>query len=604
MSTDRIKVLCRVRPSKGEDAFAWSDRRVHCLAGKEKERSGFLFQKVITPDQGNNKAYNEVKDAVEGVLGGYNATVLAYGHTSAGKTHTMLGTPDEPGVILRSVDYLIDSKSTANITLKISYFEIYLERVFDLLSNDKRELDVTTATDGSTDVVIPGLTVHNISTLSEGIGLISRGQDNRRKARTNLNEHSSRSHTIFQIDIVRADPSGHTVKGQLRLVDLAGSENSKHAGTSGEAMREGANINKSLLALTNVIFSLASKSSHTPYRDAKLTRILQNSLGGNARTRIICCVSPSRQHMDETLQTLHFSDRARVVFNSVKVNEIDGTKTIPLETVSELLAVYQDEISSAHAREKELRSEFKASLHDVVRHMAKEHDAEAFLWCEADYVSQKVSRQSSEDACSAMRLQHERVERDRSKYLDTIRRLESENKKLRKENTLKTTRIDELAIVIQDFEEQTKLLNSEPVASSQRLEEQNQILTAQCISMQADLKTSLSGASLMDPCINALRNKLSGLKRVHSEMCNDMKLGEGVSGGPAATGKKQVKKIKIFEDAVQEAVSSSASVKENIATARQVTSSAKSVVRNPSPLKGPATPKGKLLLTPRSKAKV
>ena len=257
---------------------------------------------------------------------GINTTVLAYGHTSAGKTHTMLGTPQKPGLILQSLDMIVSSM-TNNDVVTVSYFEIYMEKVYDLLSKEKTELDITE--DG-----VGGLISCKVSTLAECQSILSTGQENRRRARTNLNEHSSRSHTIFQVDVTSALGDRNKLrKAQLRLVDLAGSENSKMAGTSGESQREGGNINKSLLALTNVIHRLASKSSYVPFRDSKLTRILQNSLGGNSVTRVICCIAPTKQFFDEAMTTLHFADRARVIQNAVSVNEVDGSKTVPWEAL-------------------------------------------------------------------------------------------------------------------------------------------------------------------------------------------------------------------------------------------------------------------------------
>ena len=402
MSSEKIQVLCRVRPGSDkdrheDDVLAWCDatNRVAPLLGADGAGStrSFEFQNVLGPDQGNTEAFEAVRDVVDSALDGMNATVMAYGHTSSGKTHTMLGTPAEPGIIIRTVQHLlggfaargavldsadaaaaeagdVDMEAPSTPTtpttpsgrapptpkrkgeqaaprapkragggggaprITASYFEVYMERVYDLLSADRREVEVVSGGDdagAASGPVVQNLERRDLRALSDCVAMVSAGQETRRVARTNLNENSSRGHTVFQLEL-HLPQSRYA---QVRLVDLAGSENAKAAGGGGLTAREGGAINKSLLALTNVIQSLAaaerprgagssaaSSSPYIPYRDAKLTRILQNSLGGNSKTRIICCVASKRAQFDETLATLLFSDRARTVKNTVRVNTV------------------------------------------------------------------------------------------------------------------------------------------------------------------------------------------------------------------------------------------------------------------------------------------
>lgn len=269
-----------------------------------------------------------IKPTVDDILNGYNGTVFAYGQTGAGKSYTMMGTDmdDEVGrgVIPRIVEQIfasiLASPGTIEYTVRVSYMEIYMEKIRDLLAPQNDNLPVHE--EKSRGVYVKGLLEIYVSSVQEVYEVMRRGGSARAVASTNMNAESSRSHSIFVITITQKNvETGSAKAGQLFLVDLAGSEKVGKTGASGQTLEEAKKINKSLSALGMVINNLTDgKSSHIPYRDSKLTRILQESLGGNSRTTLIICASPSSYNDAETLSTLRFGMRAKAIKNKAKIN--------------------------------------------------------------------------------------------------------------------------------------------------------------------------------------------------------------------------------------------------------------------------------------------
>ena len=269
-----------------------------------------------------------IRSTVDDILNGYNGTVFAYGQTGAGKSYTMMGSDidnDEGrGVIPRIVEQIFASilSSPGNIeyTVRVSYMEIYMERIRDLLQPQNDNLPVHE--EKNKGVYVKGLLEIYVSSVQEVYEVMRRGGAARAVASTNMNQESSRSHSIFVITVTQKNTdTGSAKSGQLFLVDLAGSEKVGKTGASGQTLEEAKKINKSLSALGMVINNLTDgKSSHIPYRDSKLTRILQESLGGNSRTTLIINCSPSSYNDAETLSTLRFGMRAKAIKNKAKIN--------------------------------------------------------------------------------------------------------------------------------------------------------------------------------------------------------------------------------------------------------------------------------------------
>jgi kinesin family protein 5 len=327
-----IRVMCRFRPLNESEERSGSkiiakfpnDAEDTVIVGGKV----YAFDKVFKPDSTQEIVYNSTaKEIVKDVLSGYNGTIFAYGQTSSGKTHTMegfIGHELKQGIIPRIVQdifthiYLMDS--SLEFQIKVSYFEIYMDKIRDLLDVSKTNLSVHE--DKNRVPYVKGATERFVTTPEEVFEVIEEGKSNRHIAVTNMNEHSSRSHSVFLINVKQENQETEKkLSGKLYLVDLAGSEKVSKTGAEGSVLEEAKNINKSLSALANVISALADAKPYVPYRDSKLTRILQESLGGNARTTIIICCSPASFNESETKSTLYFGQRAKTVTNVVCVNE-------------------------------------------------------------------------------------------------------------------------------------------------------------------------------------------------------------------------------------------------------------------------------------------
>ncbi|XP_031669164.1 LOW QUALITY PROTEIN: kinesin heavy chain-like [Oncorhynchus kisutch] len=325
-----VKVMCRFRPLN-ESEITRGDKYIPkfkeddtvIITGKP-----YVFDRVLPPNTAQEQVYDAcAKQIVKDVLGGYNGTIFAYGQTSSGKTHTMEGKLHDPqlmGIIPRIAhdifDHIYSMDENLEFHIKVSYFEIYLDKIRDLLDVSKTNLAVHE--DKNRVPYVKGCTERFVSSPEEVMDVIDEGKANRHVAVTNMNEHSSRSHSIFLINIKQENvETEKKLSGKLYLVDLAGSEKVSKTGAEGAVLDEAKNINKSLSALGNVISALAEGTkTHVPYRDSKMTRILQDSLGGNCRTTIIICASPSIYNECETKSTLMFGQRAKTIKNTVSVN--------------------------------------------------------------------------------------------------------------------------------------------------------------------------------------------------------------------------------------------------------------------------------------------
>uniref|UniRef100_A0A8C3MLH1 Kinesin-like protein n=1 Tax=Geospiza parvula TaxID=87175 RepID=A0A8C3MLH1_GEOPR len=288
----------------------------------------YVFDRVFPPNTTQEQVYHAcAMQIVKDVLAGYNGTIFAYGQTSSGKTHTMEGKlhdPQQMGIIPRIArdifNHIYAMDENLEFHIKVSYFEIYLDKIRDLLDMTKTNLSVHE--DKNRVPYVKGCTERFVSSPEEILDVIDEGKSNRHVAVTNMNEHSSRSHSIFLIHIKQENvETEQKLSGKLYLVDLAGSEKVSKTGAEGAVLDEAKNINKSLSALGNVISALAEGTkAYVPYRDSKMTRILQDSLGGNCRTTMFICCSPSSYNDQETKSTLMFGQRAKTIKNTASVN--------------------------------------------------------------------------------------------------------------------------------------------------------------------------------------------------------------------------------------------------------------------------------------------
>ncbi|XP_071388112.1 kinesin-like protein KIF17 [Centroberyx affinis] len=362
MGSESVKVVVRCRPMNDREK-ALNCKRVlsmdlnHCQCFIKKPGvtdeppKQFTFDGTYFIDQTTEQMYNEIAyPLVEGVTEGYNGTIFAYGQTGSGKSFTMQGVSEpaaQRGVIPRAFEHIFESIQCAENTkflVRASYLEIYNEEIRDLLGNDtKQRMELKEHPERG--VYVRDLSMHTVHSVGECERIMEQGWKNRSVGYTLMNKDSSRSHSIFTIhlEICNTDAAGedHLRAGKLNLVDLAGSERQSKTGATGERLREATKINLSLSALGNVISALVDgRSKYIPYRDSKLTRLLQDSLGGNTRTLMVACLSPADNNYEESLSTLRYANRAKSIQNRPRINE---------DPKDALLREYQEEIKNLRA---------------------------------------------------------------------------------------------------------------------------------------------------------------------------------------------------------------------------------------------------------------
>eukprot|EP00008_Paramoeba_atlantica_P007462 CAMPEP_0201478804 /NCGR_PEP_ID=MMETSP0151_2-20130828/3572_1 /ASSEMBLY_ACC=CAM_ASM_000257 /TAXON_ID=200890 /ORGANISM="Paramoeba atlantica, Strain 621/1 / CCAP 1560/9" /LENGTH=651 /DNA_ID=CAMNT_0047860009 /DNA_START=230 /DNA_END=2186 /DNA_ORIENTATION=+ len=272
----------------------------------------------------------EVKEVLPSVLKGIHTTVFAYGITGSGKTHTMQGNEKSPGLIPRAAEHLLQTaqaerSETCKIEIKVSYLEIYNEKIMDLLVPPaERKVDLPIREAPSRAIVIPSLTERSVSSLSDFLDAYRDGCKNRTVASTRLNPESSRSHAVLILKaIVRQKKEDKVVMytGKLHLIDLAGSEDNRRTGNTGVRLTESSNINTSLFVLGKVVDALNCGATRVPYRDSKLTRLLQDSLGGRSIGILFANIAPAIQYYSDTTNTLNFASKSRQIINQPQVNK-------------------------------------------------------------------------------------------------------------------------------------------------------------------------------------------------------------------------------------------------------------------------------------------
>ena len=361
-----VKVVVRCRPLNHKEV---SDGHSSCIEmfpnkglveiknpalGPTDPLKTFTFDAVYDCNSKQLDLYAETfAPLVDSVLDGFNGTIFAYGQTGTGKTYTMEGVKDDQsqrGVIPNSFDHIfshIAKSENQQYLVRASYLEIYLEDVRDLLAKDQtKNLELKERPD--TGIYVKDLSSFVCKSVSEIEHVMAVGNQNRSVGKTEMNEHSSRSHAIFIITVecseLDMEGQAHIRVGKLNLVDLAGSERQAKTGAVGDRLKETTKINLSLSALGNVIAALVDgKSSHVPYRDSKLTRLLQDSLGGNARTVMVANLGPASYNYEESVTTLRFANRAKNIKNKPRINE---------DPKDALLREFQQEIARLKAQIK------------------------------------------------------------------------------------------------------------------------------------------------------------------------------------------------------------------------------------------------------------
>merc|ERR1719507_2011520 len=351
-NNDKLMVALRIHPLKREEvtrgykavATKVDDKMVlltnpdtklttdHGLRQKRSQERQYIFDTVFGADSSQEEVFEATtKHLVDNVLNGYNATVFAYGATGGGKTYTMVGQPDNPGIMVRALNQLfraMEESTESFYKVTMSCLEIYNENIRDLLDPSTGYLELRDESRGK-NIQVAGLSEVTTSSTEEVMRLLTKGNRERTQEPTKANQTSSRSHALLMVNVrqtakSRAETKGAVKYGRLYMIDLAGSERAANTQNTGLRLKEGAAINRSLLALGNCINALAEKKTkYVNYRDSKLTRLLKEALSGNCHTVMIAHISPADRHRDESRNTLVYADRAKNISNKVRRNVLD-----------------------------------------------------------------------------------------------------------------------------------------------------------------------------------------------------------------------------------------------------------------------------------------
>ncbi|XP_063598256.1 kinesin-like protein Klp61F [Penaeus indicus] len=500
-SGQNIKVFLRCRPMNSMEKNSKSFSAVECQQNREiivRERpldkftKTFTFDRVFGPESKQIDVYKAVaKNSVEEVLSGFNCTIFAYGQTGTGKTFTMEGEhtselmswDEDPllGIIPRCVNHLFDELRIQKVefTMRVSFLELYNEELFDLLSahDDMSKLRLYEDSSRKGSCIIQGLEEVLVRSKSDVYSVLEKGSAKRQTAATLMNAHSSRSHTVFTVTIHikenTVDGDELLKTGKLHLVDLAGSENIGRSGAVDKRAREAGNINMSLLTLGRVITALVEKAPHVPYRESKLTRLLQDALGGRTKTSIIATISPASINLEETLSTLDYAHRAKNIQNKPEVNQKLNKK----ELIGEI---------------ERLRRDLMAMREKNGVYLANENYQEMITTMEtqAQEITEKISH---------IRALEEELEKKTDLFTEVSSKLEETQEKL---DTTKTT----LSCT-------QKLLHD----TAQKLDEQKYIVTEQGKTeekLKNQGKALINHASLTTGDLSKLYDKLDRKKNV------------------------------------------------------------------------------------------
>ncbi|XP_010685130.1 kinesin-like protein KIN-10B [Beta vulgaris subsp. vulgaris] len=368
-TTSNVRVIVRVRPFLPHEIALSTEEPISCVSilatdsAFDDEISVYLKDQQSSRqecykldgffgEEDNNVTSifeKEVKPLIPGIFHGCNATVFAYGATGSGKTYTMQGTDVKTGLMPLAMSRILSLCQTTGSIAEISYYEVYLDRCYDLLELKAKEISVLDDRDGQ--IHLKGLSRVLVTSMSEFHDVFARGIKRRKVAHTGLNDDSSRSHAVLVVTLSRPSEQGQEacITGKLNLIDLAGNEDNRRSGNEGIRLQESAKINQSLFALSNVIYALNNNKAWVPYRETKLTRILQGSLGGTSRALMVACLNPG--DYQEAVHTLSLAARSRQVSNVLSVKQ--ETPKVKIDMEAKLQAWRESKGKAKSAQRKE-----------------------------------------------------------------------------------------------------------------------------------------------------------------------------------------------------------------------------------------------------------
>ncbi|XP_037957841.1 kinesin-like protein Klp68D [Teleopsis dalmanni] len=437
-----VQVVVRCRPMSNRERSEGTTEVVNVFPNRgvveitnlvdvnKEQRKVFTYDAAYDAGATQTNLYNEVVfPLVSSVLEGFNGCIFAYGQTGTGKTFTMegvRGNDDLMGIIPRTFEQIwlhINRTENFQFLVDVSYLEIYMEQLRDLLKPNNvsgKHLEVRERGSG---VYVPNLHAINCKSVEDMINVMQLGNKNRTVGFTNMNEHSSRSHAIFMIRIEMCDIETNTIKvGKLNLIDLAGSERQSKTGASAERLKEASKINLALSSLGNVISALAENSPHVPYRDSKLTRLLQDSLGGNSKTIMIANIGPSAYNYNETLTTLRYASRAKTIQNQPIKNE--DPQDAKLKEYQEEIERLKRLIAPKQHKEKSIKKRVKKQKKEKVSRELEESITSETQEIEESDEGESDKENDVDEAKSNEELERERIEN--AKLATKLAELESQ----------------------------------------------------------------------------------------------------------------------------------------------------------------------------------
>ncbi|KAL7095616.1 hypothetical protein ACP275_10G035400 [Erythranthe tilingii] len=354
-SISKVRVIVRVRPFLPRELSSRNGNLISSVSLRESDSSSDEVTLLLKDHEtSRNECYkldaffgqednnvcqifeSEVRPLIPGIFQGFNATIFAYGATGSGKTYTMQGSDKLPGLMPLAMSNILSMCKCTGSKIVISYYEIYLDKCYDLLDPKEKEILIWEDKDGQ--IHLKGLAQTDVSSIDRFNEIFSSAIQRRKVAHTGLNDVSSRSHGVLGITISTPchDSVGNAVVGKLNLIDLAGNEDNKRTCNEGIRLQESAKINQSLFALSNVIYALNNGKSRIPYRESKLTRILQDSLGGTSRALMVACLNPGEYQ--ECVHTVSLAARSRHVSNFVHPSHKNGNSNMKIDMEAKLLA--------------------------------------------------------------------------------------------------------------------------------------------------------------------------------------------------------------------------------------------------------------------------
>ncbi|XP_031107444.1 kinesin-like protein KIN-14R [Ipomoea triloba] len=501
-----IRVFCRCRPLNKAEVSAGSSMVVDFDAAKDGElgvinggstKKTFKFDRVYTPKDDQVDVYADASPMVISVLDGYNVCIFAYGQTGTGKTFTMEGNEGNRGVNYRTLEELFkiskERGDTFTYDISVSVLEVYNEQIRDLLStsssSSSKKLEIKQASEGFHH--IPGIVEARVENINEVWSVLQAGSSARAVGSNNVNEHSSRSHCMLCI-MVRAKNliTGECTKSKLWLVDLAGSERLAKTDVQGDRLKEAQNINRSLSALGDVISALANKSSHIPYRNSKLTHLLQDSLGGDSKTLMFVQISPSDKDVSETLSSLNFATRVRGIELGPARKQVDTSELQKLKMMldkakhesrskDESLKKLEESLRSIESRGRE-KEQVSKSQQDEIKELKAQLELKASLHSQSEkqifHISDRLK--GSEETCATLQqkvadLEKKLREQGQFEYENYKNKVKDVENKLKEQLQESESRSIILQLKVEELEKKLKEheKNSESALLHERIKE-------------------------------------------------------------------------------------------------------------------------------------